>query len=187
PASPPVVLFVGNFRAEHNRQAARQVVKEIVPRVIQARPDAKFQLIGADPPDELRGANVECSGFVDDLGPHLRRANLVIAPMPFAYGMATKIIMALGFGKTVVTTAEGAGAIPRRYRQLVVSGLGGFADRIVELLCTRPSVDSAEFSALCEDFGWPRLIARLYGRIEQSCAGGSRREVPKREGVMAWE
>jgi glycosyltransferase involved in cell wall biosynthesis len=173
PSSPAVILFVGSFRSENNRQAARRIVKEILPAVIQRRPNIKFQLVGADPPSDLTGPNVECTGFVDDLRPYLQRANLVIAPMLFAQGMATKIILALAFGKTVLTTPEGVGAISRKYRQLVVAPLASFPAKTVQLLGTRPAVDSRQFSDLCAEFAWPNLIGRLHQRIEQCCADHS--------------
>lgn len=169
PGSPPVVLFVGNFRSESNRQAARKIVRDIAPIVVRARPDAIIQLVGADPPRDFVAANLEYPGFVDDLGPYYRRANLVIAPMPFAHGMATKIVSALAFGKTVLATPEGVGAISRKYHQLVVARLDAFPGKIVELLATRPPVDGGQFTALCEEFAWSHLIARLYRRIEECC------------------
>jgi hypothetical protein len=161
------VLFIGIFRSETNRQAALQIVNQILPQVIPARPDTKFQLIGANPPEDLKGPNVECTGFVDDLAPYLRRANLVIAPMPFAHGMATKIVLALAFGKTVLATPQAVGAISQKYRQLVVSQLEAFPSTIVQLLARRPSVDATEFAALCEEFAWQNSIARLYLRMEE--------------------
>jgi len=167
PRSPEVVLFIGSFRSETNRQAARQIVNKILPHVIQSRPNTKFQLIGANPPEDLKGPNVECTGFVDDLAPYLRRANLVIAPMPFAHGMATKIVLALAFGKTVLATPEAVGAISRKYRQLVVSQLEAFPSTIMHLLSRRPSVDATQFAALCEEFAWQNSIARLHRRMEQ--------------------
>jgi glycosyltransferase involved in cell wall biosynthesis len=170
PSSPAVVLFVGNFRLEHNREAARLIVAEIMPRVARARSDVKFQLVGADPPRDLRAAHVEYTGFVDDLGPYLRRANLVIAPMHFGFGMSTKIVSALAYGKPVLATPQGAGAISRNYRQLVVSSLDGFARRIVDLLETRPAVDAQDFASVCDEFAWTSIIARLYRRIEERCA-----------------
>jgi hypothetical protein len=177
PRSPAVVLFVGNFRSEHNRQAARQTVKEILPTVIQHRPDTVFRFIGADPPSDLAGPQVECLGFVDDLVPHWQRANLVISPMPVAHGMATKIILALGFGKTVLTTLQGAGAIPTKYKQLAVASLESFPAKIVELLSSCAPVDASDFQALYSDFAWPSLMARLYQRIEQ-CSAGSSPQIP---------
>ena len=95
--------------------------------------------------------------------------NEVIAPMPFGFGMSTKIVSALAFGKTVLTTPQGAGAISRKYRQLVVSSLAGFASRIVDLLATRPSVDAQDFASVCDEFAWPSITARLYRRMEECC------------------
>jgi hypothetical protein len=166
PASPANVLFVGNFRSEHNRQAARDIVQRMVGVVAEARADVKFQIVGADPPADLAGPNVECPGFVDDIAPYFRNAHLVIAPMPLKHGMSTKIVSALAFGKTVLATPEGAGAIPRKYRQLVVAPLEDFAGKIVELLSSAKSVDPGDFPALCEDFSWASLISRLTRKIE---------------------
>jgi hypothetical protein len=83
--------------------------------------------------------------------------------------MATKIITAMAFGKTILATPEGAGAISRKYRQLVVAPHESFPAKIVELLATRPSVDPGQFTALCEEFSWSSLIARLHRRIEDCC------------------
>jgi glycosyltransferase involved in cell wall biosynthesis len=120
------------------------------------------------------GPNVECFGFVDDLAPYLRRANLVLAPMLFAHGMATKVIHALAFGKTVVSTPEGANAIPRKYPHLVVVPIDAFASTIVELLSGYALMEAHEFEDLCNHFAWPGLIAQLYQSIEQSCSAWKR-------------
>jgi hypothetical protein len=182
PPLPPVVLFVGNFRLDHNREAARLIAQEISPEVLQARPDVVFRLIGSEPPRHWSGPQIEFTGFVDDLAPHLRRANLVIAPMPFGTGMSTKIVSALAFGKTVLTTPAGAGAIPRRHRQMVVAPLADFAGRIVELLATRPAVDVEEFPAVCDDFAWANLTTRLHRRIEACCAADHPSSAPRSTG-----
>ena len=188
PSSPPIVLFVGSFRGENNRRAGRLIVKEIAPAMLQLRADVRFQLVGADPPSDWRGVNVDCPGFVDDLKPYLKRANLVIAPMPLAHGMATKIVSALAFGKTVLATPEAAGGISGAYRQLEVAPLGAFPARIAELLIARPTVDSGDFAALRTEFAWSSLMARLHQRIEASCAesnaGPSLR--PRMWGGMPW-
>ena len=184
--TPPVVLFVGSFRSENNRLAARRIAKEIAPAVLRIRSDVRFRLIGADPPSDLAAPNIECLGFVDDLTPDLRRANLVIAPMPFAQGMATKVVSALAFGKTVLATPEAAAGIKRKYRQLNVAPLERVSRRIVELLEERPAVDTGEFEALCDEFAWPNLMARLCRRIEERCgqANDARRRQPNPSGAI---
>lgn len=171
--SPPVVLFVGSFRSENNRVAGRRIVKEIAPAVLQMRSDVRFQLIGADPPSDFEGSNIDCRGFVEDLNPYMKRANLVIAPLPFAHGMATKIVSALAFGKTVLSTPEAAAGIARNYRQLERAPLGAFAAKIMELLAARPAVDPGDFAALKAEYAWPNLMARLHERIEACCAGSN--------------
>jgi len=167
PSDPPVVLFVGNFRADPNREAAIDVVKNILPDVVRRRPNVMFQFIGDAPLTELAGPNAEFLGFVDDPTPYWRRANLVISPVPVAHGMATKIIMGLGHGKPVLTMPEGIGAIPREYRQLHVVPRADFSAKILELLAGAPAVDEADFERFCKDFSWPRLLDRVHDRIEK--------------------
>jgi hypothetical protein len=187
--SPAFVLFVGSFRSENNRRAARYIAKEIAPAVHRTRSDVRFLLIGADPPSDLKGPNIDCPGFVDDLNPYMKRANLVIAPMPFAHGMSTKIVSALAFGKTVLSTPEAAAGIIGTYRQLEVAPLGVFPAKLVELLASRPAVDPTDFPALCAEFAWPNLMARLYERIEACGAGSScgRSLQPALCGEIPWQ
>jgi hypothetical protein len=166
PSSPPVVLFIGSFKDENNRLAARQIVTEILPKVTQQLPETKFQFIGADPPANLTGTNVEWLGFVDELAPYLQRANLVIAPMPFGHGISTKVIFGLGFGKVVLTTPQVASALPRIYKNLKIASLSAFADQIVALLAADLLINTHEFDLLCRDLAWPNLIARLFHNIE---------------------
>ena len=109
------------------------------------RPDVKFQLVGAEPPADLTGPNVEYPGIRGRSGPYLRRANLVIAPMPFGFGMSTKIVSALAFGKTVLATPQGAGAIPRKYRQLVVVAARRVCQKNCRIAGDATPVDAGRF------------------------------------------
>jgi hypothetical protein len=170
PVNPPIVLFVGSFKDQNNVQAAKYIVKEIVPKVSKILPDIIFQLVGNSPPDDLQTSeNVEVAGFVDDLNLHWQRANLVIAPMPFAHGISTKVVLGLAFGKIVLTTPQVAAAMPQRYQNLHSAPLENFAKRITQLLTTTSAstLGEREFKTLCEDFAWPDLIERLHRRIER--------------------
>jgi hypothetical protein len=118
----------------------------------------------------------------------MKRANLVIAPLPFAHGMATKIVSALAFGKTVLATPEAAAGIARNYRQLELAPLGAFAAKIVELLAARSAVDPGDFAALKAEYAWPHLMARLHERIEACCAGSnSGRSMQPGYGGLPWQ
>jgi hypothetical protein len=173
PSSPPIILFNGSFKDQNNIQAARQIVREVVPKVAQVIPDVIFQFVGASPPSDLQGPNVELTGFVDAIDPYLQRANLVIAPMPFAHGISTKVVLGLAFGKTVLTTPQVAKGMPRSYPHLFTAPLEDFADHIVTLLKTRPAVDKSEFEQLEHDFAWPNLLMQLQQKIEVNCSQSS--------------
>ncbi len=168
---PPTVLFVGSFKDENNRRAARDIVQRIAPQVALAVPEVRFVLIGSDPPPDLVGANIDCLGFVEDLAPYFRQAHLLIAPMAFSHGMSTKVVQGLAFGKPVLTTPQVAATLPGRYRQLHVASLVDFATHIVEILQHSPPVDASQFDHLCEQFGWPNLMEQLRQRILRCKAG----------------
>jgi hypothetical protein len=168
PVNPPIVLFVGSFKDQNNVQAAKYIIREIVPKVSQTLPNIIFQLVGNSPPKDLQPSkNVEVAGFVDDLSLYWQRSNLVIAPMPFAHGISTKVILGLAFGKIVLTTPQVAAIMPQLYQNLHSAPLEDFAERITELLTTASAstLSAGEFKTLCQDFAWPDLIKRLHRRI----------------------
>jgi hypothetical protein len=174
PTAPPIVVFNGSFKDQNNVQAARQIVKDIVPKVTKLFPDVTFQFIGADPPSDLQRPNVELTGFVDEIEPYLQRANLVIAPMPYAHGISTKVVSGLAFGKTVLTTPPVVKGMPNTYQQLHAAPLENFAEQVIELLKQNPTVSSDEFTKLKQDFAWPDLLTHLHQKIEVSCCSNSR-------------
>jgi hypothetical protein len=167
PDSPAVVLFVGSFKDGYNVQAGEMIVRQIAPAVARLRSDVVFRLVGAGAPAEWAGDNVEVAGFVDDIAPEYRRANLILAPMLYGAGMATKVVQGLAFGKTVLVTEGGAGSIPRRFRQMVVAPLEQFPAEILRCLASSKSVDDGDFAALRAEFGWPDLMERLRHRLER--------------------
>jgi hypothetical protein len=169
PTSPPIVVFNGSFKDQNNVQAARQIARDIVPKVAQIFPDIVFQFIGADPPGDLQGPNIELTGFVDEIDPYLQRANLVIAPMPYAHGISTKVVSGLAFGKTVLTTPAVARGMPNTYPQLHAAPLEDFADKLIELLKQKPTVSTDAFTQLKQDFAWPDLLTQLHHKVEVSC------------------
>lgn len=111
------LLFVGNFGHAPNRDAVRFVVREVLP-ALRAHGVKLLRVVGRHA-TRLHGlaeaAGVELVGEVEDVRPHLRAAQVVIAPVRFGTGMRGKILEALAMGKPVVSTplgAEGLGACP---------------------------------------------------------------------------
>lgn len=168
--SAPIILFIGSFGDENNLIAARFIIEKVVPKVSQVFPAAKFQFIGSKPPQNLNHNNVEWTGFVDDLEPYFKSANLVLAPMTYAPGISTKVALGLAYGKTVVATPQTLKTLSKSYRQLHSATLGQFPDRVLELLIDPPEpITEQEFELICQDFAWSSLMERLFNKIEQRC------------------
>jgi polysaccharide biosynthesis protein PslH len=110
------LIFAGVLNYEPNEDAALYLLNEIVPRLAHEQVDFKLLLVGRDPTPaiQLRAAqhaNVEVTGWVDDMRPYLERGALCVAPIRFASGLQTKAQEAMAMELPIVTTtavAEGA-------------------------------------------------------------------------------
>jgi glycosyltransferase involved in cell wall biosynthesis len=104
------LLLFGAFGMPMNLAAADARVDEILPDVLAVAPDCRVELLGTDlPADRLerwRELPVHWLGRVDDLQPHLARAQVfVFAPTAgFGSGTPLKVSEALAAGIPVATT-----------------------------------------------------------------------------------
>jgi glycosyltransferase involved in cell wall biosynthesis len=107
-----VVLFLGNFVHRPNVDAALRLAR-IFPRIRLHHPEAKLELVGAEPPPvllALASGHVVVTGTVPNVTPYLDRATVVVAPLRLGGGMRVKVLEALAAGKAVVASplaAEG--------------------------------------------------------------------------------
>jgi glycosyltransferase involved in cell wall biosynthesis len=140
PVPPPPtsdLLFVGHFGHPPNPDAARFLLRDVVPRL--GRP-VRIRIVGRSIPPDLgalgpAGATT-IVGPVPDLRPELAGAAVVVAPVRFGTGMRGKVVEALAMARPVVTTtlgAEGLGATAGRHL-LVADGAEGFAAAVRRLL-----------------------------------------------------
>ena len=97
------VVFVGNYAYGPNQEAARFIAERLAP----ALPDARFVLVGGNPPAlPDRPPNVVTTGFVRDLDTVLGPAAVCIAPLTLGSGTRLKILTYLASGKAVVASRK---------------------------------------------------------------------------------
>jgi GT2 family glycosyltransferase/glycosyltransferase involved in cell wall biosynthesis len=105
------LIFVGNFNHSPNIDAVLWFCQEIMPRIQTALPDVKVNIVGTNPPPEIKsllGSGIAVLGWVPDTAPYLDSARVSIAPLRVGAGMKGKVGEALSRGLPVVTTSIGA-------------------------------------------------------------------------------
>lgn len=109
---PKTMLFLGSFRHEPNRVALNWFLKNVMPRVLEAAPDAKLNVIGSDPPPAHTlpdfGGAVEMQGFVADITAALSECAVFVCPILAGSGIRVKLLEAFATGIPAVSTTVGA-------------------------------------------------------------------------------
>jgi glycosyltransferase involved in cell wall biosynthesis len=101
------LIFVGTLSWYPNIEAVRFIAYEIWPRIKKLMPGISVDIIGANPPDDLRrlaenedGFNV--LGFVDDVRSYIDRAAFYVCPISDGGGTKLKILDALAMQKVII-------------------------------------------------------------------------------------
>ena len=177
PAEAPVLGFHGALCTVANSSAARSLVGEVLPAVRVRCPDARVLLIGRDPPPRVRalaGPAVEVTGEVPDVGPHLARVAVYVAPLPAAAGMKNKVLEAMAAGLPVVATPEaieGIGEGPGIRVGRDPAELAGLAADLLGDAEARRRLGASGRRRVERDFTWAasaRAVERLWDELAGS-------------------
>ncbi len=139
PASAGLV-FVAGFAHPPNVDAALWMVREILPRILAARPGIPLALVGSNPTQEvqaLAGEGIEVTGFVTDeaLARRYAEARVAVCPLRFGAGVKMKVVEAMHYGVPLVTTPAGAQGLDGIETICGVHGdADGFAADVIRLL-----------------------------------------------------
>lgn len=175
------VLFTGNFTHQPNRDAARWLAGEIMPAVLDHRPDARLRIVGSCPPAEildLAGPAIEVVADAPSVEPYIEAAAVIVAPVRTGGGMRMKVLQALGAGKATVTTSRGVEGFDcfEEPPPLAVADEGAtFATAVAELLADagrrrEQGRRARDFAA--RHYSPAAWAARLGALYEEASSGG---------------
>ncbi|MGH7012728.1 MAG: glycosyltransferase [Stellaceae bacterium] len=184
-ASPPVsavaprgghLIFTGSMDWPANIDAIQYCMNEIWPLIAAVRAEARLTVVGRDPPNALvdkvraRGLNWHFTGFVDDVRPFIRDADLYMVPLRVGGGTRIKIYEAMAMRRPVVSTSIGVEGLPiesgNHYRRADTAQ--AFADAVLQLLAV--PVQGAEMAENAYDFILKRYSTRRVARtFEEIC------------------
>jgi glycosyltransferase involved in cell wall biosynthesis len=156
-----VLLFVGG-RAHHNREAARFLERDLMPRLGAA---ARLLLVGECCRERERSnSRVRRLGYIEDLRPVYAAADIAVNPVTYGSGASMKVMEYLAVGLPVVSTAAGMRGYEHLRDRIHTAGLANFADAIRAVQRT-PRVPVPELHELT----WNALGLRLHQVYARLC------------------
>jgi glycosyltransferase involved in cell wall biosynthesis len=169
------IVFTATMSWAANVDGIHFLLDEVFPLLLRVRPRIQAVIIGRNPPPALaekiaaRGLNVTLTGFVDDIRPHVARANVYVIPLFVGSGTRIKAFEAMAMGRPVVSTTLGIEGLDVTDGEHFVRAddAAAFANSILTLLNNAPLRARIAASArkLTEDrFSWSR-VARQFEAI----------------------
>lgn len=110
------LLYIGSLIWPPSLDGLWWFLDEVLPRIRASRPSVGLDVVGADPPAQLRAraerdAGIRVHGYVRDPSPLLAAAAAMVVPLRAGGGMRVRILNGLAQGVPILTTAIGAEGI----------------------------------------------------------------------------
>lgn len=168
------IAFIGSFTHLPNVAALRFFVDSVFPLVLQAHPDAVFEVAGKGVPADLQarsGKNLAFAGVVPDAYAFVRSAAVVVVPVQSGGGIKIKTLEAMATGCPIVATSIGAeetGALSGEHL-LIADTAGAFAAHINTLLSDPTQsqrLGSNAQALIAQRFSWQAKWASLNALLD---------------------
>jgi sugar transferase (PEP-CTERM/EpsH1 system associated) len=170
----PLIAFTGQMDYRPNVEAVTAFSQDVMPRILQAAPTAKFAIVGRRPTPAVRqlagGNGTIVTGAVADVRSWLDAADVVVAPLRIARGVQNKLLEAMAMARPVVASGaafEGIDAVAGR-DLLVADGAEAQTEAILHLI--QHPVRAAELAAagrrrMEQAYGWEARLEPLAGLV----------------------
>ena len=111
-SGPPTVLHLGTMFWPPNVTGVVWFARSVWPQVRAQAPDARFVIVGKNPPPDVlaltNDPSITVTGYVPDPTPYLAAADAFVVPLHAGGGMRVKILDAWLWGLPIVSTSIGA-------------------------------------------------------------------------------
>ena len=118
PAGSALILFNGALSYKPNTDALKFILDDLNPILLQNKTfEYRILISGKDLPDSFAQLknygekNVIYAGFVDDVVPYFKAADIFLNPITTGGGIKTKVVEAIGYGTTVISCKTGSAGI----------------------------------------------------------------------------
>jgi len=161
-----LLLFNGTLNYKPNLDAIDVILHQINPVLLNSNFNYTIIICGKNLPasyDELKAykdKNIVFAGFVDDIDIFFKAADIFINPVIEGGGIKTKLVEALGYNMSVVTTRSGAIGVPETItgKKMFIAGDTAWADfaKAIAEANTSASIPASFF----DHFYWGNIAAK---------------------------
>lgn len=164
------LLFTGTMGYRPNVDAVLWFADQILGRIREAVPEARLFVVGKNPHRRLeplrQRADVEITGYVQDVTPFLHSSAVYVAPLRMGSGTRLKLLQAMAAQRAIVSTTIGAQGLNARPGQelIIADDVANFAQGVIGLLrdpARRETLGRAAQSFVCEKYDWSVIVPRL--------------------------
>jgi glycosyltransferase involved in cell wall biosynthesis len=165
---PPTVVLAGSFSYTPNADAARFLVREILPLLRGRIPGVRVRLVGHH--DEriadLASEDVILTGRVPDIAAELARADVVVVPIRFGGGTRIKILEAFAHRIPLVSTSVGCEGLDVAHgEQLLIAddpdGLAESSELLLTDLARRRALVEGAYDLYRRRYRWDVIAPQI--------------------------
>lgn len=178
------LVFTGVMDYLPNVDGCIWFAKEILPRVRESCPDARFTIVGSHPTPEVKALaelpGVAVTGFVDSVTDWLHRATVAVAPLRIARGIQNKVLEAMACGLPVVGTTSATQGVEGQHGRdyMVADDVTAFSDYVCALLQDQDRAGRLGQGArdfVVANYNWETVFQHL-DEIVAKCAAAAARD-----------
>ena len=140
----PTIFIIGAMNWIPNQEGVRWFLQNVWTDLHQRYPSLRFHIAGREMPrwmKDLSLANVLVEGEVDDASDFYAANDIMIVPLFSGSGIRVKVIEAMAYGKTVVSTSLGAEGIEyNRGENLLIADLACEFFEMISVCIEHPEV-----------------------------------------------
>jgi polysaccharide biosynthesis protein PslH len=180
------IVFVGNMDYHANVSGVDYFVRQVMPLIRTAWPEAMFRIVGKNPTNDVRRlatGDVEVTGSVQDVRPYIARAAVVVVPLLVGGGTRLKILEAMAMAKAIVTTSTGCEGIDvREGKDLdIADSADEMARKITSLVRDahrRQTLGVTARETVCRTYAWDVVVRNAAHTIAQTLSEKTRSNSP---------
>ncbi|MFB6088225.1 MAG: glycosyltransferase family 4 protein, partial [Candidatus Aenigmatarchaeota archaeon] len=158
----PLIFFCGKMDYIPNSEAVGLIYHEIMPRVLEKIPEAKFLIVGGGYELDYKHDSMIFTGVVDRIVDYLKASDFVITPLRRGGGTRIKVLEAIACGKDVISTPKGVEGLLNKYTEPFISvenDWNDFADRLVDKIKKRE--DPVPRKEFFEKYAWKNIFEKI--------------------------